>query len=215
MGTINDYLNGIEKRYPATREVREQIEELRDTLHMKAEELQAQGMPYEDASKRAVDELGDVTPLFEQVAGNVRTVYVNRLARSNAFADTCVIFGTYLFGWLVMLLLTSWPGISLLGAFGFLTGLFLLVLSVWPLIAHLNYCKQPDKVDVVAMNFRRHMRIALFGWLGISLVLTIVNLATMPYSGVWFMFPLIGIANWPLNIWLYHRQLVSGRYDAA
>jgi hypothetical protein len=215
MGIINDYLNGIQKRYPATQEVREQIEELRGTLHMKAEELQAQGVSYDEASKRAVTELGDVTPLFEQVAGNMRDVYINRLARGNAIADSGVIFGTYLFGWLVFLLLTSWPGINFLWPFVKLTGLLIVCLGIWPLATHLNYRKQPDKVDIVTMNFRRQMKIALFSWLGLSLLLMIINLTTMTYSGLWFMFPMIGIANWPLNIYLYHRQLVSGCYDAS
>ena len=217
MGIINDYLNGIEKRYPATQEVREQIEELRDTLHMKAEELQAQGIPYEEASKRAVDELGDVTPLLDQVAGNMRTVYINRLARGNAIADSFAIFGTYLFGWLVFLLSTSHEGYEFVVPFLTLTGLLIVGLGIWPLTAHLNYRRRPDKVDVVTMRFRRHMKIALFSWLGITVALAIVNapMLNTGYSGVWFIWPMIGIANWPLNIWLYHRQLISGRYDAV
>jgi hypothetical protein len=217
MGIINDYLNGIQKRYPATQEVREQIEELRDTLHMKAEELQAQGVSYDEASKRAVNELGDVTPLLDQVAGNMRSVYISRFARGNAIADSCVILGTYLFGWLVFLLFTNHQGNEFILPFLTLTGLFIVGLGIWPLVAHLNYRKQPDKVDIVTMNFRRHMKIALFSWLGITLVLAIVNISMMNagYSGAWLMWPIIGIANWPLNICLYHRQLVGGRYDAA
>jgi len=217
MGIINDYLNRIEKRYPATQEVREQIEELRDTLHMKAEELQAQGIPYDVASKRAVEELGDVTPLLDQVAGNMRTVYINRLARGNAIADCCAILGTYLFGWLMFLLSTTHPGYEFVEPFLMLTALVIVGLSIWPFAAHFNYRRQPDKVDVITMRFRRHMKIALFTWLGISVVLAIVNIPMLStgFSGVWFIWPMIGIANWPLNIWLYHRQLISGRYDAV
>jgi hypothetical protein len=217
MGIINDYLNGIQKRYPDTKEVREQIEELRDTLHMKAEELQAQGQPYEEASKRAVQELGDVTPLLDQVAGNMRNVYVNRLARGNAIADSCVIFGTYLFGWLIFLLSTYHSGNEYIMRFLTLTVLVIVGLGIWPLTAHLKYRRQPDKVDVVTMRYRRHIKIALFSWLGLTAVLAIVNAPMMytGYSGIWFIFPMIGIANWPLSIWLYHRQLTGGRYDAA
>ena len=217
MGIINDYLNGIEKGYPATREVREQIEELRDTLHMKAEELQAQGVTYEEASKRAVDELGDVTPLLDQVAGNMRTVYINQLARANAIADSCAMSGTYLFGWLMFLLSTNKPGNEFILPFILLTGLFIVGLGIWPLTAHLNNRRQPDKVDIVTIRYRHHKKIALYSWLGITVVLAIVNIPmiTTQNSGVWFIFPMIGIANWPLNIWLYHRQLISGRYDVA
>lgn len=217
MGIINDYLNGIEKRYPATQEVREQIEELRDTLHMKAEELQAQGVTYEVASRRAVDELGDVTPLLDQVAGNMRTVYINRLARANAIADSFVIFGTYLFGWLMFLLSTTHQGNEFILPFILLSGLLIIGLGIWPLTAHFTNRRQPDKADIVTIRYQHHKKIALVSWLGISVVLAIVNIPmiTTGNSGVWFIYPMIGIANWPLNIWLYHRQLISGQYDAA
>ncbi len=55
MGGINDYLSSIKKQYPDTEEVREQIEELRDTLHLKTEEYQAMGSTYNDAVKDRVD----------------------------------------------------------------------------------------------------------------------------------------------------------------
>jgi len=183
---------------------------------MKAEELQAQDIPYEEASKRAVDELGDVTPLLDQVAGNMRTVYVNRLARGNAIADSFAIFGTYLFGWLMFLLFTTHQGYEFILPFLLLTALVIVCLGIWPLTAHLNCRKQPDKVDVITMRFRRHMKIALFSWIGISVLLAIINIPMLwsDFSGVWFIWPMVGIANWPISIWLYHRQLISGRYDA-
>lgn len=62
------------------------------------------------------------------------------------------------------------------------------------------------------MPYRKLIRIALIGWAALSALLFIINISA-PYDA-WFMWPMIGIANWPLNIWLYHRQLTSGRYDA-
>jgi len=213
MGIINDYLNGIQKRYPATQEVREQIEELRDTLHMKAEELQAQGVPYDEASKRAVTELGDVTPLLDQVAGNIRTVYVNRLNRKIALLVSACILEEYLLGWLIGLLSSYTPGAQQFPIFASFALMLLICLSVWPLVAYLIYRKQPDKTGIVTLNFRRQIRNAILIWLGISIVLVII--ALLPYSSLWLMLPIIGVVNWPISIFIYHRLLVGGRYDAA
>lgn len=145
MGIISDYLNGIQKRYPETKEVREQIEELRDTLHMKAEELQAQGQPYDQAARSAVESLGDLTPLFEQVAGNMRNVYVNRLNLKAALVCAACILEEYLLCWLGALLFSYTSGSDYLWGFLILMLMLLICLSIWPLIAYFQYRKQPDK----------------------------------------------------------------------
>ena len=213
MGTISDYLNGIQKKYPDTQAVREQLEELRDTLHLKAEDLQAQGLLYEDASLKAITDLGDVTPLLNQVSGNVRTVYINRLSRNNALAGAALIVGEFLLCWLAFLLASFSPGVYLASYFGFSFITIILGVGLWPLIAYISCRQQPDKIQAVEMSYRKLKRTALLGWASISVLLFTIN-ALMPQSGAWFMWPAIGVANWQLNIWLYHRQLVSGRYDA-
>jgi hypothetical protein len=212
---INDYLDGIQKRYPNTREVREQVDELRDTLHLKTEDLQSQGRTYEEAAREAVAALGDITPLLEQVSGNVRTVTINRLNRNNALLCTAFMLAEYLLGWLGFLLQAYEYGINYLAPFGIFTGMAILCLGIWPVITQIKYRRQRDKADIVSMPFRQMMRTALLGWLGITLILVICNLSSGPDSGVWFIWPMIGVANWPLNIFLYHRQLKSGRYDAT
>lgn len=208
MSTINDYLSSIKKRYPDTQAVREQIEELRDTLHLKTEELQAQGKPYEYAAKEAIESLGDVTSLLEEVAGNVRTVYINRLSRNNALSLSALIYVEFITVWVSVLLNYGYHGGE------FLFSLFVLVvgLGTWLLIAATACKREPDKTKVVEFPYRKLMRIALVGWLGLSAFLFVINILTP--SSVWFYYPIIGIANWPLGVYLYHRQLTGGRYDA-
>jgi hypothetical protein len=105
MGGINDYLSGIRKQYPDTQEVREQIEELRDTLHLKTEEYQAMGRTYSEAVQEAIASMGDLTPLLDQVSGNTRSVYIYRLNRDNARHSVLAMGAQYLLGWLGYLLL--------------------------------------------------------------------------------------------------------------
>ncbi len=213
MGTISEYLNGLQKKYPDTREVREQIEELRDTLHLKTEDLQSQGLTYEEASRKALTDLGDVTALFDQVSGNVKTVYANRINRDNALVGSAVIVGEFLLCWLAFLLSSYNTGIYFAPSFGFSFLAIIVGAGIWPLVAAISFRQQPDKIQVIEMPYRKLLRTALLGWLFISVLLFAVNILVQQGGG-WFIWPVIGVSNWPFNIWLYHRQLVSGRYDA-
>ncbi|MGE5494476.1 MAG: permease prefix domain 1-containing protein [Burkholderiales bacterium] len=215
MGAIDIYLKEIRRRYPGTQAVREQIEELRDTLHLKTEELQAQGKTYDEAAREAIASMGDVSHLFDEVSGNVKTVYINLLNRNNSIFCSLIILAEFLAGWLVVLLNAGldatywWFTLPLLG--------ILLGLGVWVAAAVIAYKREPLKTEVVDYQFRRHMKIAVIGWLCLSLLLLGINLWIGVYmrpNTIWFQWPVIGIANWPLNIWLYHRQLTSGHYDA-
>ncbi len=211
MSVISEYLMKLERQYPKTQAVNEQLEELRDTLHIKTEEYQSQGMSYNDAAKEAISSLGDIKPLLDEVSGNVKSVYVNRLGRNNAILCTLIILAEYLLGWIGFSLTTYQP---VYPGYFFVFLLILLVgLSIWPLIFQIQYHKEPEKISVVEMPFRKMMRTAVLSWLGISVFLFFVN--CLCGAPAWFMWPLIGIATWPINIFLYHRQLIGGRYDAA
>lgn len=218
MGAIDMYLKGVSRRYPDTQAVREQIEEIRDTLHLKTEELQAQGKTYEQAAKEAIDSIGDISPLIGEVAGNVRTVYVNRLSRNNAIICSSLIFAELAISWIAAFISTMevMKPMLLMPFVLSLAGL-ILGMGVWVAISVITWKREPQKTEVVDYPFRRLMRMALVGWLCLSLVLLGANLWMGLYikpNTMWFQWPMIGIANWPLNIWVYNKQLKSGRYDA-
>ncbi len=212
MSMINDYLSKLKRHYPNTQAVQEQLEELRDTLHIKTEEYQSQGLNYNNAAKAAIDSLGDVTPLLEEVAGNVKNVYVNKLNKNNALFCTLIILGLFLLGWLVFLVVSGMSVAS--NPFPYSLLAILLSLSVWPAIAWIQFRKDPKKINVIEMPYRKLLKMAFFGWGSISLILFLINIITST-TVIWFMWPMIGVATWPLNIILYHRQLMGGRYDAA
>jgi hypothetical protein len=215
MGAIDTYLKEISRRYPATQAVREQIEELRDTLHLKTEELQAQGKPYEYAAKEAIESLGDVSRLLEVVAGNVRTVYINKLNRNNAILSSSLLLAEFIIAWIIVVFTVS--EVFFFIPFTYSTIGLILGLGIWVVISVITWKREPKKTGEVDFSFRRQMRMAVIGWLCLSLLLFGINLWIGDYirpNIIWFQWPMIGIANWPLNIWLYHRQLTSGRYDA-
>jgi len=211
MSMINDYLSKLKKQYPNTQAVQEQLEELRDTLHIKTEEYQSQGLNYNAAVKAAIDSLGDVTPLLEEVSGNVKNVYVNKLNRNNALFCTLIILAEFMMGWLGYSLFTG--NHVPFGYFSVTLLILLISVCIWPVITIIQYKKEPDRVSTVEMPFKKLIKTAIIGWLCISFFLFCVNFIVN--DTVWFQWPVIGIFTWPLNIVLYHRQLMSGRYDAA
>ncbi len=213
MSVISDYLKKLERHYPSTKAVSEQIEELRDTLHIKTEEYQAQGMSYNEAAKAAITSLGDVGPLLDEVSGNIRNVYINKLNRNNAIFCTLFIIAEFLAAWFIFIITVDKQYV--ITAFFYSLLVLMLAVCVWPVIALIQYYKQPDKIGVVEMQFKKRMWSSVIGWLVISFILFAINFWFVRTSQPWFIWPVIGISNWPMNIFLYHRQLTGGRYDAA
>ena len=213
MSVISDYLSALKRQYPNTQDVREQLEELRDTLHIKAEEYQSQGLNYNDAAKAAIDSLGDVTPLLEEVAGNVKKVYVNRLNRNNALFCSLIILCEIVGGTFLFLYVSSSVAITF-EAFYYGLAAVIFGTSVWPIIAFIQYRNELKRIEVIRMAYKKLLRTALFSWIAISLFLFVINIFT-DTTVIWSVLPMIGIATWPINIFLYHRQLMGGRYDAA
>ncbi len=211
MSVISDYLSKLKRQYPNTQAVSEQLEELRDTLHIKTEEYQSQGLNYNDAAQAAIAAIGDITPLLDEVSGNVKSVYINRLNRNNAVFCTLIILAEFMMAWLGYSLATNksismeYFSVSLLA--------LMLGLGIWIILAVLEFRKNPARTSVMEMPFKRLMFLSLFGWLSVSVVLVAANsIMGAPY---WFPLPVIGISAWPVNILLFHRQLTGGRYDAA
>ena len=213
MSVINDYLSKLKRQYPNTQAVSEQLEELRDTLHSKTEEYQSQGISYNDAAKAAIESLGDVTPLLDEVSGNMKKVYVNKLNKNNAIFCTLIIIAEFLLGWLIFTVSVSRQYIMM--DFFYTLLAVMLAVCVWPIITIIQYYKNPAKIGVIEVQFKKLIWLSVAGWIAISFILFSINYWFIRTAHPWFIWPMIGISNWPMNIFLYHRQLIGGRYDAA
>lgn len=212
MNAINYYLNGIKRKYPNTQAVKEQIEELRDTLNLKCEEYIKQGQPEEEAERAAVESLGDVSPLFEEVSGNVKTVYINRLRKNNALAGSILLYALFVTTWVFYLLSTSWFGYEQTGAFFSSLLVLFVCVGAWLLTVIIIWKQDPLKTKVVRFSFRINIRIALICWLSFFAIVVAISLSTyVPAEALW---PVMLTAYWPIYICLYHKQLKGGLYDA-
>lgn len=217
MSVIDEYVKQVSKKYPDTDEVREQLEEIRDTLHIKTEENQAAGMGYREAAQAAIRSIGDISGLMSMVAGESRVIYVNRLMRANAVLAAIIITAEILAGWAAVFLLPLLGGPDVfhgsVSAFWSSFAPVMVAVWIWPAIAAIICRREPDKKELVQMKARELFRTGLTGWAALSVLLFFVNMLA-GFETVWFIWPVIGISNWPVNILNYHRQLKSGKYDA-
>lgn len=223
MSAINDFLNGIKRRYPGTQAVREQIEELRDTLNLKCEEYIKQGLPEEEAEAAAVASIGDVGALFEEISGSTRTVYINYLRRNNAALMFHLILFELFAAWLAFKILIEyiWPYIPspFFWTVDFLNSPFItfcLVITgaaVWPLVAYLVWKHNPKRAETKTFYFRKMMLRAFIGWALISAAIILSCFIFFNYShGIWAL--VAGALNLPLGVFVYYRKFIGGFYDA-
>ena len=209
MKPIDGYIETVRRQYPSNARVREQLEELRDTLHIKTGEYQARGMKADEAAKAAITSMGDVSELFRMLAGETRTVKINRLSLIGSLIGAGIILAECWIPWILLAMRGLFPR----NTFVFIAFPVTVATLIYPLVSYIIYRQAPEKLDTVNFEFKKSLTAGLVGWFAISLFLLAANALFSP--GVWwFMWPSLGISNWPVNVWLHHRLLASGKYDA-
>lgn len=227
MNAISTYLNGIKKRYPDTQAVREQIEELKDMLNMKTEEYKLQGKPYEQAEREAIDSLGDVSPLMDEVAGDARTVYINHLRRNTAAFMFLLVLLEMFTAWILFRYILSdyyylaynIPMITFIKYLPFV--LILLGIGIWLLIALFIWKRNPMRAVAILFDYKKMLIKSLIEWLLISVIITLVCIAfdsTISFYGqpplaISILIPILFALNLPLSVMIYHKLFTCGHYD--
>ncbi|WP_258222237.1 permease prefix domain 1-containing protein [Brachyspira hampsonii] len=72
---INDFYKNIKKKYPNTKEVLEQLDEIKDMLNSKVKDYVKNGMKYEEACTKAIENLGNIDEVFEDISKDAKIVY--------------------------------------------------------------------------------------------------------------------------------------------
>lgn len=119
-------------------------------------------------------------------------------------------------------------------------GIAVFSVAIWPLVCGILYRSNPVKAEQVVFDFKKRITVALVGWLAISLGLALVNFAFPAYTDLeannvldrllavvtdpaqdmpikmiyWFIFPMIGVSNWPISILIYNLLFKNKRYLA-
>ena len=207
MITINKYLDDIKNKYPNTKEVLEQIEELKDTLNIKVEEYQSEGLSYEDALESALSSQEGIEELFEGLTTETKVVYLGRI-----YLCSQVICGTFmlLIAFMLLILPKYSSSFTLFDTntafFGFTLIFNWVVTSIIVTIPLMLFTVIPKTfaLKYSYTDYRRNLRFSLLGFFVISIIIFIVNIVidkTFMWS-IWFS---LGILNVPLIVFtMYH-----------
>lgn len=229
MSAINDFLSGVKRKYPKTQAVREQIEELRDTLNLKSEEYRKLGQSEEEAEKAAVDSIGDVASLFDEVSGKVRTVYINHLRRNNAAFMFHLVLFEMIGAWLLFryVLIDYYYFLNDIYGITFETYLpfvFVFVgMGAWLLVAFVIWKRDSKRTATIALQYKKMMIRSIVIWLFVSLaaaLILVIDINSLFSFGapdsifaISVLIPILGALNLPLGVFIYHRQFTGGFYD--
>ena len=212
MNIINDYCNNLKSKYLNTKEVLEQIEEIRDTVHIKTEEYQEKGYKYKDAANEAIASLGDIESVLESLITNTKLVYKGRLILFSNLLSTLIISLLALIMWVLSINIESLYSISKTASIG----IFLIAFSLIVVFSvKFNEMKDLNKKVVVEISRTekyKDIRNSIIGFIIITTASIIINV----YRGddIWFVWAMIGVLNWFICTFIYYKFLNSTKFDA-
>lgn len=207
MKTIDSYLRYIKNKYLNTKEVLEQIEELRDSLNIKVEDYQSEGLKYEEAVENAIKLEEGIEELFESLTTETKVVYLGRIYLfSQAICGSVILIISF-----ILLILPkysdsftlfdiniAWFGFSLIINWVIASIIMLIILVLFTVIPKTCVVKYSYTV------YRRNSIYSFIGFLVISIIIFMVNMAidkTFMWS-IWFS---LGVLNVPLIVFtIYH-----------
>lgn len=212
MNIINNYCNNLKSKYLNTKKVIEQIEEIRDTIHIKTEEYQEKGYKYQDAAKEAIKSLGDVTSLFEELTTATKLVYQDRLVLLSNISSTLIVSFLTLIMWILSITVAHFYSISKTAPTGILLTAFSFIV-VWAV--KFNEMRHLNKKVVVEINNKekyKDIRNSIIGIIIIAITAIIMNIYTS-ISSIWFVWAIIGVSNWLITTLIYYKLLNSTKFD--
>ena len=193
MNKISSFCNSLKNKYPNTNSILEQIEELRDTLHIKTEEYQSVGIAYDEAVNKAIESLGDLDDLFESLSKNETLIYFRyALITGNIISGTIV--------GVIMFLYSEFLGLSFseikISAIIFC----FILLSILAFIIFYNFSelKKATLLTNYSNTFKKNLIISLSVWFFYSTaaLFSEYKFGIIIYSA----FGVIGFFNWPLSV---------------
>ncbi len=228
MDKIERYVNKKLKNAGNAKEVQNQKEELIAGLRDKISDAISRGVAESEAFSEAIASLEGMEELTEALSRKRRTVYVNRLN----FHHCLITFGlialeivacgaVYLAGWRTLpsgqqsyLDMPYFDMQTITAVFAGL-GIALAAATICPLVWGILYKANPGKVKQVESDFKQRFTTAVIGWLAVFLGLAFLNAVPLEKAAgpvIWFIWPLIGITNWPISILIYDKLFKSDKY---
>jgi len=215
MRTIDNYLKYIKNKYLNTASVLEQIEELRDSLNIKVEDYQSEGLKYQDAVDKAIKSEEGIEELFESLTTETKVVYLGRI-----YLFSQVICGSVML--IISFILLIIPKYSdsftlfdnNVASFGFILILNWVVISIITLIPFMIFTVIPKTcvVKYSYTSYKRNLYCSVISFLVISIIVFIVNMVidkTFMWS-IWFS---LGLLNVPLIVFTMYHLFKGKMFD--
>ena len=211
---INNFCNELKNKYPNTKEVLEQIEEIRDTLNMKLEEYQIEGSPYDEGSRKAIESLGDIDSLFEELTTDVKTIYNGRAMITANIISAIIVFSI---ATILSILSEFLPFLynfkpTIKSGYGMLIFAFVIVFFM-----EFRYILNINKVSIIKISVKEKRQTIMTSILVpavYSIFMIILNFYQTSFKTIYFPWPIIGISNWTFAVAIYYKLIKSGKFDA-
>lgn len=200
---INDFYKNIKKKYPNTKEVLEQLDEIKDMLNSKVKEYVKDGLKYEEACSKAIEELGNIDEVFEDISKDAKIVYNVYIKILTALISS---FSTAFLAFIFALIInnlsifneTTKIGYKLtMPYFYLMLFIYIVIYSLWNFSDNIKPKIRKYSYDIYKINLKNSI-IAVILY---SVIMFIINILTIRYNDyLWFIWAFIGILNWTISI---------------
>ena len=200
---INEFYKNIKKKYPNTKEVLEQLDEIKDMLNSKVQNYVKNGMKYEEACNKSIDELGNIDEVFEDISKDskiVHNLYIKILTALISSFSTSIL--AFIFG-LIIDNLSFFNETTKIG-YKLTMPYFYLALFIYVVIySFLNFSDnikpkiRKYSYDIYKINLKNSITAVII----YSVIMIIINVITYQYNNyLWFIWAFNGILNWTISI---------------
>lgn len=211
MKTVDSYLKYIKNKYLNTKEVLDQIEELRDSLNIKVEDYQSEGLKYQDAVEKAIKSEEGIEELFENLTTETKNVYLGLIY---LFAQIISAFIILLIGFILYRPSKSTDYFINSALFGFSLIVHWVVISIMMFIPMLlfNIIPKTMILKYSYVTYRKNLFYSILGFLLLSTILFMINMFLVKEL-LWFVWFMLGILNAPLIVFFLYHLFKSKMFD--
>ena len=188
MSNIETHINKLFRDIPDSSRKTEIMQEICQNLDEKVADLIAQGMTQEAAQQKAIEDIGDIEEIQEELVNTAQLAQSKNLGFSFAFS--------------------VWGGILLTAFFAFLNFYYspTNIWFVYPLFATLWW---PLSMFALWERQKSGRKMAFpYSVAGAALIIALVlfmNLYYTPHT-IWFVYPTFAVIWWPVSLYFYRLR---------
>ncbi len=188
MSNIETHINKLFRDIPDSSRKTEIMQEISQNLNEKVADLIAQGMTQEDAQQKAIEDIGDIEEIQEELVNTAQLAQSKNLGFSFAFS--------------------VWGSILLTAFFAFLNFYYspTNIWFVYPLFATLWW---PLSMFALWERQKNGRKMAFpYSVAGSALIIALVlfmNLYYTPHT-IWFVYPTFAVIWWPVSLYFYRLR---------